>query len=119
MTTPEITPGGRAAAPVACSLTPQDLATQATRWQQLAVRAMTDRAETANGLRITFRAEPGVEDELRELAAVENQCCPWATWTAEATAEHVVLDVASDGDGIAALHGMFTHHDLTPPACCG
>ncbi len=115
----DITARGGTAAPVACALTSQDLAAQATRWQQLAARAMTERAETAHGLRISFRSEPGVEDELRELVSVENQCCPWATWTAEAGADYVVLNVASTGDGIAALHGMFTEADLTPGACCG
>ena len=118
MTAHDITAEGRTATPVACALTPQDLAAQATRWQQLAARAMTERGETAHGLRITFRSEPGVEDELRELVAVENKCCPWANWTAEADADHVVLNVASIGDGIAALHGMFTEADLTPRSCC-
>jgi len=118
MATHDTTAGGRTATPVACSLTPQDLAAQAGRWQQLAARALTERAETAHGLRITFRSEPGVEDELRELITVENQCCPWATWTADAGADHVTLTVASTGDGIAALHAMFTDRDLTPGACC-
>jgi hypothetical protein len=115
----EITARRRAAAPVACALQYQDLADQAKRWQQLAARAMTERAETAQGLRITFRSEPGVEDELRELVAVENQCCPWASWTAEVAAGHLVLNVASTGDGIIALHGMFTEAEQMPRACCG
>ena len=119
MATQDITAEGRTATPVACALTSQDLAAQARSWQQLAARAMTERAETTHGLRITFRSEPGVEDELRELVAVENQCCAWANWTAEAEAGHVVLNVASTGDGIAALHGMFTETDLTPGSRCG
>jgi hypothetical protein len=119
MATHDSTARGRVAAPVACAHTPQDLAAQAARWQQLAARAMTERAETARGLRITFRPEPGVEDELRELVAVENQCCPWASWTAEVAAGHLVLNVASTGDGIIALHGMFTEAEQMPRACCG
>jgi hypothetical protein len=39
---------------------------------------------------------------------VESECCPWATWTVQATAGRVVLDVRSAGDGVAALHAMFT-----------
>jgi hypothetical protein len=69
---------------------------------------MTSRAETADGLRIWFRPEPGAEDELRALVEVENECCPWATWTVQTSPGHVVLDVRSSGDGIAALHGTFT-----------
>ena len=36
-------------------------------------RALTGRAETADGLRLTFR--PEAEDELRALVAVETGCC--------------------------------------------
>jgi hypothetical protein len=112
MATQDFTAEDGIATPIACALTSRDLAAQARSWQRLAARAMTERAETAHGLRITFRSEPGVEDELHELVAVENQCCPWANWTAEAGDDHVVLNVESTGDGIAALHGMFTDSDL-------
>ena len=56
MTAPQITPGqaGRTV-PVACTLTPADLAAQAGRWQRLMARTMTERAETADGLRMSFR----------------------------------------------------------------
>jgi hypothetical protein len=104
MTAQENTP----AVPVACALTQAGLARQASRWVRLAARAMTSRAETTDGLRIWFRPEPGAEDELRALVEVENECCPWATWTVQTSPGHVVLDVRSSGDGIAALHGMLT-----------
>jgi hypothetical protein len=108
MPTPQITTdqaGG--AAPVACTLTPAGLASQAGRWQQLIARAMTERTETADGLRIAFRPGPGTEDELRALVATETECCRWATWAVQTNAEAIVLDVRSTGPGIAALHGMF------------
>jgi hypothetical protein len=94
--------------PVACSLTPAGLAEQAGRWARLAARAMTRRAQTAQGLRIWFRPEPGAEEELRALVATETGCCPWATWTVQPSGAQIMLDVRSSGDGIAALHGMFT-----------
>jgi hypothetical protein len=106
--TEEITgPEDGGTAPVACSLSSADLAAQAGRWQRLTATAMTGRAETVHGLRIFFRPEPGVEEELRGLVAVENECCSWAGWTVEAGERQIVLDVASAGDGVAALHGMF------------
>lgn len=105
--------------PVACGLTSADLAAQTGRWEQLAAQAMTGRAETAHGLRISFRHEPGAEDKLRELVAVETQCCPWAEWTVERSAEQIVLDVRSAGEGIAALHSMFTSLQSAPAARCG
>ena len=97
-----------ASAPVACSLTMEGLAKQAGHWARLAARAMTGRTKIADGLRLGFRPEPGIEEELRALVAVETQCCPWATWTVQASATQVTLDVRATGDGVSALHGMFT-----------
>jgi hypothetical protein len=110
MTAHDTGTGGQAdAAPVACALGSADLAAQSSRWEQLAARAMTGRAQTADGLRLCFRREPGTEEELRALTAVENECCPWAAWTVRADAGQVVLDVSSaSAEGVAALHGMFT-----------
>ena len=96
------------AVPVACSLTRAGLAQQARRWERLAARAMTRCAKTTDGIRLSFRPEPGAEAELRALAAVEIQCCPWATWTVQGSATQLVLDVRSAGAGVTTLHGMFT-----------
>jgi hypothetical protein len=107
MTTPQITGPADGTAPVACTLTPGDLAAQSGRWHQLMARAMTQRAETADGLRMSFRREPGTEEELRSLVAVESECCVWADWSVDTSARRLVLDVRSAGEGIATLHGMF------------
>lgn len=101
MTTPDTTP------PVACTLTSADLAAQGQRWERLAARALTERAETADGLRMFFRPEPGAEEELRALVAAENECCRWADWAVEADDGQIVLTVRAAGDGVTALHGMF------------
>lgn len=92
--------------PVACTLTAADLTAQGERWRQLMARAMTGRAETVDGLRMSFR--PWAEDELRALVTVETRCCPWASWTVERTGETLVLRVRSAGEGVTALHDMFT-----------
>jgi hypothetical protein len=92
-------------APVACTLTPADLAAQGERWRRLMAWAVTERAETADGLRVRFR--PGAEEELRALVAVETRCCPWASWTVELDAGTIVLDVRSTAGGVATLRGMF------------
>jgi hypothetical protein len=91
--------------PVACTLTARGLAAQRRRWEQLMARTLTGRAETADGLRLSFR--PEAEDELRALVAVETECCAWAAWTVEPAAGAVVLDVRSAAEGIATLHAMF------------
>ncbi len=92
-------------APVACTLTPADLAAQGERWCRLMTWAMTERAERPDGLRIRFR--PGAEEELRALVAVETQCCPWASWAVELDADTIVLDVRSTAGDVATLRGMF------------
>ena len=91
--------------PIACTLGATSLAAQARRWEQLMARALTERSDTADGLRLTFR--PEAEDELRALVAVETGCCAWAAWTVEPTAGAVVLDVRSADEGVATLHTMF------------
>jgi len=105
--------------PVACALTPADLAAQGGRWEQLAARAMTERTQTGHGLRLAFRPEPGAEQQLRALVAVETECCPWADWTVKTNDGQVVLEVRSTGAGIAALHDMFTSLQLAPARGCG
>jgi hypothetical protein len=108
MTTPQITPDrAGSTVPVACTLTPADLAAQGGRWQRLIARAMIERAETADGLCMSFRPEPGTEEELRSLVAVESECCAWADWTVDTSAGSLTLDVRSADAGIATLHGMF------------
>jgi hypothetical protein len=97
-----------ATAPVACSLTPAGLAEQAGRWERLAARAMTRREQTGHGIRVSFRPGPGTEEELRALVAAETRCCPWAAWSVRADGTQLVLDVRSAGDGVAALHAIFS-----------
>lgn len=100
--------GGGQGLPVACTLTPDGLAARAGQWRAVIARAMTSRTQTADGLRLTFRAGPGTEAELRGLAAAEAECCPWARWTVEAAGGQLVLIIrAASADGAAALHSMF------------
>jgi len=93
---------------VACTLTSEDLGTQSERWTRLRSETGLERVETDDGLRLSFRDEPGVEDELRALVAVENECCAWASWDVRREAGELVLNVRSTGEGVATLHAMFT-----------
>ena len=70
--------------------------------------AGTDRAATADGIALRFRADAGVERELRELVAVENECCPWARWEVRADGDRaLVMEARADGDGVATLQTTF------------
>jgi hypothetical protein len=89
---------------VACTLTETNLKTQRERWVNLGENFGLGREEADDGLRLTFENHPAVEAELRALVEVENECCGWAAWSVEP----LVMAARSQGDGIAALHGMFT-----------
>jgi hypothetical protein len=93
---------------VACSLNRDELADRRERWQQLAARAFVERVSTDRGLRLVFRHDAGVADELHALAAHERECCAFADWTVGAADGRVVLEVSgASEEAIAAVQGMF------------
>jgi hypothetical protein len=95
-------------AAIACALGEADLSNRQNRWLQLGQRATTDVVTTANGLRLLFRVAPGVEEELRQLAELERDCCAFAEWSVHARGEELALDVTADSEeGIAAVQAMF------------
>jgi hypothetical protein len=104
-------PGTEAPQPttqIACSLGAGDLRSQEQRWAELVRGAGLDRAATVEGVALTFRASPDVERELRELVAVENECCAWARWEVRAEGDGgLVMQASAGGDGVAVLRSMF------------
>jgi len=98
---------GRIRLPIACTLSAADLGAQAGRWRRLRDEAGLARLEVEDGLRLTFRGDQSVEDELRALVAVENDCCAWASWTVTREGRELVLHAVSTGEGVATLHSMF------------
>jgi hypothetical protein len=106
-----VEPVGRQLVPVACTLTPDDVPARMRRWQLLRERAAPV-AELHDGrLEVRYVGGDGVLDELRELAAAEQACCAFATWS---VADHdggpSLLVAAPDQPealaGVAALFGL-------------
>jgi hypothetical protein len=98
------------AAPTVCSLTRHDLTDRQRRWQALVDLAIIDIAPSEQGLRLRFRPESGVEAEVRDLAALERDCCSFADWTVAAADEAIVLDIhGGSAESVAAVQGMFTN----------
>jgi hypothetical protein len=93
---------------IACELGGGEIGTQAERWMRLGREAGLERAETEDGLRIRFRDEPAVEEELRALVAVERRCCSWARWEVRRADGELILEVSSTREGAVALHTMFS-----------
>ena len=93
---------------VACTLTTDDLKSQAERWTRLGETFGLGRTETEDGVRLSVRYHPAIAEELRALVAVEKECCSWAAWAVERVDEELVMAARSRGEGIATLHAMFT-----------
>lgn len=93
---------------IACELGDDDSGAQVQRWMRLGRDAGLERVETEDGLRIRFRAEPAVEEELRALVAVESNCCSWALWEVRHADGDLILTVSSTPEGAATLHTMFS-----------
>jgi hypothetical protein len=92
---------------IACSLTAEELPERRRRWLALTDRALAGRTATPHGVRLTFRAARGVEDELRALAELERDCCGFAAFAVAASHDQVTLDITSTGDGVRAVRELF------------
>ena len=94
--------------PVACSLGQADLAGRAERWRALAGRALSRVSPTPHGLLLVFDPGPGVAGELEALAALERDCCAFATWSVRASGGEITLEVSGGGEQeIASVRSMF------------
>jgi hypothetical protein len=66
---------------------------------------LRSRRRTGEGFRLTF--EPAARERIEQLAAAEQSCCGWATWSVSAPADRVVLDVTGPHDQVDALAAAF------------
>jgi hypothetical protein len=72
-----------------------------TEYQRLFREVLTGRDRTDTGVQFRFRADPGVEDWIRDLAAREKACCPWADSTITVHDGQVWWDWSAPADEIA------------------
>ena len=92
---------------IACTLSSTALASRRERWGRLIAESGLGRETTPDGMRLRFRADPRATAELSALASAERDCCAWADWSVE-RGDELTLHVRSAGNGVAALHTMFT-----------
>jgi hypothetical protein len=92
---------------VACALAPSDLRGRRERWLRLSHHALLEKEPIQAGVLLRFQRLEGVEAELRELAALERDCCSFATWSVTGEATELHLQVAAEGEGIAAVRALF------------
>jgi|tagenome__1003787_1003787.scaffolds.fasta_scaffold20680595_3 hypothetical protein len=99
--------------PVVCDLTgaPDTAAERLAEYARLFDRAYLSRERTADGVRWRLRADPGVEEWARDLAAREMACCPFMTLTVVRVRQEIHWDATTFDDAAArAVLGLF--HDL-------
>jgi len=93
--------------PIACTLEPGAVPDRLTDWQMLLDRA-ADREAIEGGVSLTFPADDGLAAQIAGLAAAEQHCCPFFTFTIRLTPGRLRLDVqapADAGDVVAAMFG--------------
>ena len=86
--------------PVACTLTatPDAFAERMAEYQRLFREYLTGRSRTGPGIRFRFRAEPGVEDWVRDLARREKACCGFFDFTVSTGGQEIRWDAAVADD---------------------
>jgi hypothetical protein len=89
--------------PIICDMSSApDTAPQRLReYQRLFSQALISRERTADGIRFRFRAQPGLEAWVRDLAAREKACCAFFTFSVTALGEEVRWDATVIDDGTA------------------
>ncbi|WP_455752773.1 MerR family transcriptional regulator [Streptomyces cinereoruber] len=90
-------------APVACSLTGDGLHEQAAQWHEALDGAV--RAAVPDGLRLTLPADRTVR--VTELAAAEQQCCPFFDFRLHLDGSRLHLEVRAPADGAGLLTALF------------
>lgn len=93
----------RRSVPVACSLTGNAVTERVARWRSVLDGAT--RAEIADGLRLTVPAERF--PALSELAAAEQQCCPFFDFRFHLDGSDLYFEVRAPAEGASLLADVF------------
>lgn len=102
---------GRAAATsdgpvIACSLDAVAVPDRISDWQALVARA-TSREHITGGVALVFPASPGLVTDVARLAAAEQDCCTFFTFTLQMTTGQVRLEVQAPEDASEVITAMF------------
>jgi hypothetical protein len=93
-------------APIACTLNAAALTDRAGAWRDVIAASLRSRADTEDGVALTFDA--AVEARVRELVALEAECCAWFEGRIARSGDAVVLTLHAAGDdGRDVLRAMF------------
>jgi hypothetical protein len=98
---PTDSPGQRP--PIVCDMTgaPDTPAERVAEYRRLFARSLLGRDRTAAGIRFRFRASPGLQDWIRDLARREKACCAFFSFEVTASGQEIWWDASVADDDIA------------------
>jgi hypothetical protein len=95
-----------ASTPIVCDMTdaPDTDVERLAEYRRLFTQVFVGRERTADGIRFRFRAEPGIEAWVRDLAAREEACCAFFAFDITTEGDEVLYDAAvTDNDQARAI----------------
>lgn len=97
--------------PIVCDMTqaPDTEADRLAEYQKVFAEALLAQERTVEGFRFRFRADDGIESWVRDLAAREQACCAFFTFTVTRVGGEVLLDgtVVDDDTARAVLEEFY------------
>ena len=93
------------AKPIVCTLDDSDRQDRGAAWRKLLGSGLVERERLQGGIRLV--AAPGAVASLIELIDLERECCAWINYEVSEGSEGAVVTLTAEGDGEAALAGMF------------
>jgi hypothetical protein len=103
-----------AAAPIACTIRPDETAGRVLLLERMRTNLVSlDR--TAHGLLLRFTDRPDVEDDVRRFAADEKRCCTFWGFAVDRTGGHVTLRWDAPPDAGEILARIATYLDGDEP----
>jgi MerR family transcriptional regulator, copper efflux regulator len=91
-------------APVACSLGRAAVSDRVRQWQDLLAGA--EREPIPAGIKLTLRSD--LAPQVAELAAAEQQCCPFLDFRIHLTGRQLHLEVRAPAEATSMLTGLFS-----------
>ncbi|TKK84044.1 hypothetical protein FDA94_31450 [Herbidospora galbida] len=92
-----------AGTPVVCDMTtaPDTARQRLEEYRLLFDRALVGRERIGEAVRFRFRAEPGLREQIEDLAAREKACCAFFAFEVTTDGEQIVWDCAVSDDPAA------------------
>ena len=93
--------------PIACSLSPIEMAGRQEEARELARQALVGRERRDGGVRLQYRYSEEVDLAVRDLVRRERVCCPFLEFALEAGAERLTVDISAPPEAQTLLDSIY------------